>query len=252
MGSFAKYFIRLLTPGRLYFFYSKLRFPNNDIDYRKFFIAKHLLKKGGSAIDGGAHIGYFTRTLAEIVKKEEQIWSFEPNPYVFKLLKKYAKYQKNVIPMPYALTNQKVQRCSFRVSPYSLAMDSTLEMNQNNSSQKKIEVETMQLDELLNCGIREVKLIKLDVEGHELKVLEGGEQLIIKFHPWIIFEYSNNAVRNDSAVLSYLDEKGYFCMDLATLSFLSPTCRIDLTDGVAIPKSERESALKFLDSLHYF
>ena len=38
---------------------------------------------------------------------------------------------------------------------------------------------------------KNIALMKLDVEGHELKVLEGGKELITKFHiPFVIVEFS--------------------------------------------------------------
>jgi FkbM family methyltransferase len=55
---------------------------------------------------------------------------------------------------------------------------------------------------------KNIALMKLDVEGHELKVLEGGKELITKYHvPFVVLEYSPG----------YLKEVGSEAKDLAQL-----------------------------------
>jgi hypothetical protein len=39
--------------------------------------------------------------------------------------------------------------------------------------------------------LEDVSLLKIDVQGHELKVLEGGRQTILKFKPTILIEFDN-------------------------------------------------------------
>ena len=53
-------------------------------------------------------------------------------------------------------------------------------------------------------------LIKIDVEGHELEVLEGGENIILKFLPILLIE-SFKPEQNE--VLLFLKKLGYFFWD---------------------------------------
>lgn len=249
MKRFFKYLTRRLTPSKLFAFCSKVRMPEAKIDFRKFLVAKHLLKEGGSAIDGGAHIGYFTRLLASALQPGEKIYSFEPNPYMYRLLAKYAKHEPKVQAMPVALSDESRAQVSFYVTPYTMAEDSTLKGEARTRFQKKVQVTTFCLDELLQQKIPPIKLIKLDVEGVEQKVLQGAQKLIQRDLPWIIFEYSHAGARDDSLILSDFEQKGYFCIDLATLGLLDPKTEIALTDGLAIPRKDREKALSFLEAL---
>jgi len=51
-------------------------------------VIKRYLKKGAVFIDGGAHIGYFSITAANIVGKEGKVFSFEPFIESYLILKK--------------------------------------------------------------------------------------------------------------------------------------------------------------------
>ena len=60
-----------------------------------------------------------------------------------------------------------------------------------------------------------VNFIKCDVEGHELEVLKGGEQLLRKFHPIISLESEARHCGIDNVMsvfnfLNKLDYKGFF------------------------------------------
>lgn len=239
------YHLRRAIPSKLYQNLTKLRFPTNNVDMRKFIVAQYCLKNGGSAIDGGAHVGYFTRTLAHLAKGT--VFSFEPNPYMYKLHEKAVRGLPNVVATKAALSNESAQEVSFHVVPNSMEQDSTLEEDFVGKHQKEVRVKTMQLDEL---DVDELKLIKLDVEGHELSALKGGERLIRQHSPWIIFEYSNGPKRKGYEVIEYLSTLGYFCFDMETMEPLDPKAEIGLTDGLAVPQSEKDTpfikALSFL------
>lgn len=237
-----EYFLRLLCPARLYQYSTKVRIPQHKIDFRKFLIAKFVLGNGGSVIDGGAHIGYYTRYFSDVVGAKGRVYSFEPNPYMFRLLYKYAKFRRNIVAHQKALSDQ-TKNSSFYVEPFSLSQDSTL--GKGRAKQKKIEVHTVSIDELLG-HVENVRLIKLDVEGHEMEAIRGAKQLIERCRPWIVLEYVQNQRRTDRPLLSLLEGWGYSCLDLETLEKVSIAAEIDLTDVVAIPEEGMEKLVAAL------
>lgn len=239
------YFLRFFCPGRLYNYSTKVRIPQGQVDFRKFLIAKFVLKNGGSAIDGGGHIGYYTRWFSEILREKGKVYSFEPNPYMFRLLDKYARFHNNIISYQKALSN--ITACStFYVEPFSLSEDSAL--NQGRAKQKKICVETVAIDDVLSDA-EEIRLIKLDVEGHEMQALIGAKKLVQRCRPWIICEYVQSENRNDRELLSLLESWRYSCLDIQTLKAVPPETSITLTDIVAVPDEEKG---KFIESLSFF
>lgn len=241
-----EYFLRLFCPDKLYAYSTKVRVPQHRVDFRKFLVAKFVLGNGGSAIDGGAHIGYYTRYFAEIIGETGKVFSFEPNPYMFRLLNKYAKSHGNVVAYQKALSDE-TTISSFYAQPFSLSQDSILGLGRE--GQKKISVETVSLDDFL--GHEEIRLIKLDVEGHEMQAIMGATQLIHRCQPWMIFEYVQNESRNDFEIIALLEEWKYTCIDLNTLNRVSRAAHIDLTDVVAIPEAAAEMGA-FIEALRLF
>ena len=60
-------------------------------------------------------------------------------------------------------------------------------------------------------------IIKLDVEGYEMQILEGAKKIIQQFSPIIILEFSNfienNEVYNYSYLESFLEKFDYLIYD---------------------------------------
>lgn len=77
-------------------------------------------------------------------------------------------------------------------------------LNADPSSVKEIRVPMRTMDGLLSH--QDVDVIKIDVEGAELAVLEGGEQLITRSRPTIMFESAPNDPFTTTNSLGYTKE----------------------------------------------
>lgn len=212
-------------------------------------LAKHVFQTGGTAIDVGAHVGYHTRYLSEIVGDRGMVWAFEPNPYVFSLLNKYTAKSSNIKAKQKAVSNSSSCSIDFYLTPYSLEQDSTLELSRKGSAHRKFTVQTIALDDLLSEGLTDVKLIKIDVEGHEKKVLEGAKTVIEKFRPCIVFEYCSKERENP---VLFMSNQNYICFDLDALQFLDPMMETGLTDVLAFPKEKESEMNSFISCLKLF
>ena len=51
-------------------------------------IVKKYVHEGDIVVDIGAHVGYYTLLMAQLVGKNGKVYSFEPDPVNFQLLKK--------------------------------------------------------------------------------------------------------------------------------------------------------------------
>ena len=136
---------------------------------------KALLPRGGTFLDVGAHVGYFSLMAAEQVGPSGQVYAVEPNPAPFTVLDRHL------------MTNQIAH-----VNVYMLGLaerdgstrlhvpDVTAHRDYNatflpRAGWKPIDVPIRRLDDCLNAwNVSRIDLMKIDVEGSEPRVLAGG------------------------------------------------------------------------------
>lgn len=167
------------------------------INYREFFdvgvyencdISYEDLK---TVIDVGANIGLFSKYIA--LKKAEKIYALEPIEKAHKNLEKLCSDDHSVIPMNLALdvvsgtkdiyfTNENTTISRF-INDFP-----SLESNYNYG---KTNVTTISWKDLIRIlEIKEVSLLKIDIEGHEYAIFEAFDsydlsqikQIILEFH----------------------------------------------------------------------
>lgn len=86
---------------------------------------------------------------------------------------------------------------------------------------EQYEVEVVPLDALLiQPGIPKVDVMKIDVEGFEIEVLNGARKLITQHSPLIIIEVANELLerksRSATEIASFLTELGYVFFDASS------------------------------------
>jgi FkbM family methyltransferase len=146
-------------------------------------------------VDIGAHIGSYTIPVA---KKAQKVIAFEPNKYTFELLTKNIalNHLTNIEAYNVAVSKKRgvVSFMYENHSAYSRILDGSQSSNTTvieNAKQPYTNnihlVNTIDLDSVLLKEDR-VDWIKIDVEGHELDVLEGAMQTIRMHKPKIIIE----------------------------------------------------------------
>jgi FkbM family methyltransferase len=150
---------------------------------------KKILRPDSCCIDVGAHEGEILDLILKFAPQGKH-FAFEPIPVLFKQLKE--KYAEKVEVLPYALSaeNGKATFQYVRNAPaYSGLKRRSYKVKPDI---EEIPVDIKRLDDLIQAD-RKIDLIKIDVEGAEYGVLKGGEQLIKKHKPYIIFEFGLGA-----------------------------------------------------------
>lgn len=172
----------------------KMRFDNNDslllalrgpyepLLTKKF---KNAVKKGDTVVDIGANIGYYTLIASKLVGKTGKVFAFEPEPKNFKILSENVKLngRNNVVLENKAVSNATGKNILYL---YSSIGNSFYQLN-DSSNAKKIEVDTIKLDNYFSNYHRKINVVKIDVEGAEFKVFRGMRSLIRKNPNLIIF-----------------------------------------------------------------
>jgi FkbM family methyltransferase len=126
------------------------------------------------AIDCGANVGKITRILAQ---QRGTIYAFEPNPYAFHLLQEHFKgaphvhcLQKGVLDYNGVLPLYLHEKAASDQVHWSTG-SSFLACKRNVTKDHYIEVEVIDLAEFIQSLHARVKILKLDVEGVECRIL---------------------------------------------------------------------------------
>ena len=180
-------------------------------------IAKELDNQNdqGWFFDVGANVGLYSWEVRK-VSPHRKILAFEPDPENIKLLEKTlngANFQ-NVEIYKCALSNQLAEISFFQDTLTSATgcvagKDKPWIEQYLNSSANEIRVKTETLDSVVRQD-RTPSLIKIDVEGHEIEVLQGGRNTLSEAKPLLIIE---SFPPKQSTVLSLLNELGYHSID---------------------------------------
>lgn len=171
---------------------------------------------GEVAIDIGANVGYTTSIMARRVGIQGKVVCFEPNPFTFKDLdKNITNWQQtldwhHIKAHPLALSKEtgigKLILSNKNRGEAFVKTNKSDELQQNNTQHQEYTVNLARLDEIIQ-DIESIGVMKIDVEGHELEVLQGAEKLIAKGTIRdLIFEEHN---KYPSHVSQYLEKQGY-------------------------------------------
>ena len=138
-----------------------------------------VLRPGMVFVDVGANVGFYTALGASIVGKGGRVLAFEPDPYAFGKLDRFVRCNdlSQVECKALALSDQAHSLTLF-VPPksYGNHNPSTAQYCNDMIAQK---IPATTLDRCFeNLGLNSIDLLKIDVEGHELRVLLGGQRCI--------------------------------------------------------------------------
>ncbi|MCQ9200649.1 MAG: FkbM family methyltransferase [Prochlorococcus marinus CUG1437] len=181
----------------------------NNIKNIKFLVDTQQVKNH-LFIDVGANIGYFSCNLLNNFKN---IFAFEPNPIAHYVLK------ANI------LNNVKIQRTNANIKTFEMGIGSKHEfLNINsdvihnamgkitkNESINSFPVEIKTLDSLFeemdDFSHSQISLVKIDVEGFEIEVLQGMKNILKVSNPIIAIEMMN--LKQNNLITNFLEENGY-------------------------------------------
>lgn len=152
-------------------------------------LLKNFINKNNVVFDIGANAGEYTYVFEKLVGASH-VYSFEPVPKLFYALKKLFP---NIHLYKIALSN-KDDIVQFKIPiidgrKFERGKLDIDYIEPGELSSELIEVECKTLDLLVReDGISQIDFIKIDVEGHELKVLNGADGSIRQFRPIILIE----------------------------------------------------------------
>jgi FkbM family methyltransferase len=149
-------------------------------------VIARILKPGSCTIDVGCHKGEMLEQFIKASPKGDH-YAFEPIPDMFaELQKKFTGNNIHIFPYALAAETGSAEFNFVKNAPaYSGLKQRKYAVEKPEIEKIKVAVKT--LDETIPEG-QKVDFIKIDVEGGEMGVLQGGKAIITKNKPVIIFE----------------------------------------------------------------
>ena len=167
-----------------------------------------LCKTSNIILDIGANTGVYS-LLAKSVNNASTVHAFEPVERVYKILEKNAFINNfDIITHNKAVSNYDGVGMFYDDEEEHTT---SVVINLDRSDEKrlhKVEIETIKLDTFIkNNKIKNIDLIKMDVELHEAEVIEGFGWHIKKFRPTLIVEVIRDYVA--ASLQEHLSELEY-------------------------------------------
>lgn len=198
--------IRLYTDSLLSKFIYFDIFENDEIQFTTRF-----LKKDDVFIDIGSNIGLFSLHASPIVGKYGKVICFEPSNITFKRLQENITLNnfKNINAINSAVSNTNGQTNLQLASDGYDAWNSLAKPSRGDVLHTET-IDCITFDTFMETctNSQRISLIKIDVEGWEIPVLEGGKDFFMKESaPTVLIEFTDENAIN----------AGYSCKDLYNL-----------------------------------
>ena len=138
------------------------------------------------AIDCGFHLGFYSKKILKIKSFNGDIYGFEPNNDIYNLSTKKFYKNKNINLFNYAVSNKNeitdffITAGSQFSSLYKPVDTYHKNINKKSEIHDIVKVNNIRLDSLQNLFIYNTIFLKIDVQGGEIQVLEGIENLLHK------------------------------------------------------------------------
>ena len=207
-------------------------YSSNDL-----MVMRKLLREGDVFFDIGANVGWHSLYAAQWVGVSGKVFAFEPEDENFKILSANTNSFSNITPVQLALGEQ---QGDFRlVGFWENRGNHMIDFTKDFAAPLSQQVRMTKLDDFLSsAGLEQIRFIKIDAQGCEVKILRGAGELIKRSRPFVQAEFSPAHIRfcGDSIfdILSFLDRNNYLPFwlqeqdDLSVEQILRPVSISDL------------------------
>lgn len=174
------------------------------------------LAGGRSAIDVGANVGDILEAVVRAAPDAHHV-AFEPIPELAAdLARRFPQVELHEV-----ACSDEPGRTEFTVvvdAPALSGLRQREDLGAYAGNVRKIEVQLERLDDVIDPELA-VGLVKVDVEGAEVKVLRGAQQLLRRHRPAVVFEHGSGGAdlygSTSAELYDLLDDCGLRVFDLA-------------------------------------
>lgn len=190
-------------------------FPKEYEDENFQFI-NNSLKLNNTVLDIGAHIGLTAVLFGQKVGSKGRVFSFEPTPISFNVLKETIRINKleNVISPVNSPVTDKSGKVNFYISNTAVDVANSLVAWEKGKELHGITLNATSVDDFVRKQkIAKVDFMKIDAEGVEYKVLNGAKETLKTHRPLVILALHPTAIitNGDSLkeIYTFVKDIGY-------------------------------------------
>ena len=201
----------LRVVSRLFFLWQRLGIGRYAPATEYVYHLPQLVRPGDTAIDIGANLGYYARTISRLVGPAGKVYAVEPVAPIRKVLSRNLRRCGNSEIIPYALGTEN--------KPITMGNDSAREtgyfgtgQNFVNDGGGKAVVEftaQMRRGSELFAALPRLDFIKCDIEGYEVVAMTEMRPLLEKFRPTVLIETGGANRSQIAALFTGLGYRGY-------------------------------------------
>lgn len=189
-----------------------------------------VLSSGGTFFDVGAHYGWISIAAARRVGDSGRVVAFEASPVLLDVLDHHRRVNRlqQIEIVAKAVSDADLEAVPFFLINGGLSFRNSLTIEADDTpyvtpvEKTKHNVDSITLDRfVINSGMVP-DVIKIDVEGAELLVLQGAERLLARFNPYLIVGvHSYWLPRSQSVgqIFEFLNRHGYEIRDEHVVRF---------------------------------
>lgn len=225
-------------------------FPNDNLgmklanfkDYEPHFyeLTKNIIKPGQVCVDCGANLGYHTVCMAKQVGPSGRVYSFEPLRVIYQQLNGnvFLNDLRNVFCINAALGNARktIQMDGVNFDAAGVNIGGTKVGGGGDTA------EMVKLDDIIG---ENVNFMKLDVQGSEVLLLEGAQQLIQRSRPVMFIEVEENYLRCFGFTSEILLNK------LLSMDYVLGRVENECPDHIAVPRERIGEMAGMIKDLSY-
>lgn len=212
---------RLLLHPHYFIDYQVIAFGVYDTKLNRFL--KRAVMPSMTCLDVGANIGCVTIHLSKLVGPLGRVFAFEPVPHLFERLRENIAlndFGRIAFPHQMALSKE-AGHATIKAAQENCDNQGMASLRNTDHPRltNAIQIQTTTLDAFVrDNNIEHIDLIKMDVQGAEAWVVEGGTNTLRRLKPELLLEVSPYDLRSfgktSADLLQLVESLGYECFQL--------------------------------------
>lgn len=166
------------------------------------------ISEGDTVIDIGAHKGGYTYWMQKAVGDRGKVIAFEPQAKGAELLRLHFPYAT----IEQLAVSEKSGEKILYVKPQSYEVSFEASLSPGYPDAVTQPVKTITLDDYCLRRRLRPKFIKIDVEGHEMEVIRGADEILKTVKPYLLIEIEQRHIGQfkTQAIFEHLSTLGYW------------------------------------------